>query len=140
MRKYIFEDHVSDAKFKAFGDTLEEAFRNAALALISLMWDRDAVERKVERRVTVTGKDKQQLLVGFLEEILFLQDARGFLLADVEDLRIDPQESSYELRALFRGDTYSDRVRILGAVKAVTYHEMKIEHNGRFMLQVVVDL
>jgi len=140
MRKYRFENHVSDAKFKAYGDTLEEAFRNAALALISLMWDHAAVEHRIDFRVKVTGRDKKQLLVAFLEEILFLLDAKKFLLAEVEDLRINRGEKAYELQALFRGDAYSEKVQTYGNVKAVTYHEMKIEHNGQFRIQVVVDL
>lgn len=140
MRKYRFEDHMSDAKFEAFGKTLEEAFENAALALISLMWDREAVESRIEYRVKVIGRDEKQLLVAFLEEILFLLDAKSFLLAEVEDLRIDREKNNRALRAIFRGQIYSESVPTYGDVKAVTYNEMKIEHNGQFRIQVVVDL
>ncbi|MGB2763781.1 MAG: archease, partial [Candidatus Aminicenantaceae bacterium] len=32
VERYRFLEHTSDAKFQAFGNTLEEAFCNAALA------------------------------------------------------------------------------------------------------------
>jgi len=140
MRKYRFEDHISDAKFEAFGDTLEQAFESAALALISLMWDRKVVESRIEYGVKVTGRDEKQLLVAFLEEILFLRDAKSFLLSQVDGIRIDRKKSICILRAFFRGQTYSESVPTYGDVKAVTYNEMKIEHNGQFRIQVVVDL
>jgi SHS2 domain-containing protein len=37
MERYRFLRHTADAKFQAFGTTLEEAFINAALATASLM-------------------------------------------------------------------------------------------------------
>jgi len=39
MQKYRILPHTADAKFQAFGASLEEAFANAALATASLMWD-----------------------------------------------------------------------------------------------------
>ncbi|MGV8141706.1 MAG: archease, partial [Candidatus Woesearchaeota archaeon] len=35
---YRFFDKTADAKFQAFGSTLEEAFKNAQEALISVMY------------------------------------------------------------------------------------------------------
>ena len=35
MERYKFLAHTADAKFQAFGETLEEAFGNAALATAS---------------------------------------------------------------------------------------------------------
>jgi len=51
MERYRFLEHTADAKFQAFGKTLEEAFSNAALATASLMWDWEEIEQNVEHRV-----------------------------------------------------------------------------------------
>ena len=77
---FQFFEHPADAKFQAYGKNMEEAFRNAAYALVSLMWDRAKILPKIEHSVVVEGRDLKQLLVGFLEEVLYLLDSRSFLL------------------------------------------------------------
>ena len=79
MERYRFLAHTADAKFQAYGDTLEEAFSNAALAVASLMWDWEKIKKKIEHQVEVQGKDLKQLLSAFLEEIIYLFDSKMFL-------------------------------------------------------------
>lgn len=140
MEKYRFLQHTADAKFQAFGYTLEEAFMNAALAVCSLMWDVDKVEIKMTQDVFTMGKDMKQLLVNFLEEILYLFDTKGFLLASVKDINIEQVEANYRLSACFQGDYFSEKYKVYGGIKAITYNEMKIEKNNQFLVQVVVDV
>ncbi len=140
MKRYRFLEHTADAKFQAFGETLEEAFGNAALATASLMWDWQEIEPKVEFEVEIKGKDLEQLLSSFLEEIIYLLDSRSFLLGSPDHIQIEKTEGLYRLKALFRGDNYSEKYKIHGDVKAITYDEMEIESRDRFMVQVVVDV
>lgn len=140
MEKFRFLEHTADAKFQAFGGTLEEAFHNAALATVALMWDRESIEPRITHRIRVQGRDLKQLLCAFLEEIIFLLDTRSFLLGLVDEIRIEEKESLFILKALFKGDNFSEKYRIFGEVKAITYDEMMIEGNDRFMIQVVVDI
>lgn len=140
MRKYRFLRHTADAKFQALGQTLEEAFANAALATSSLMWDWRRVEKKVEYPVRAEGRDLEQLLVNFLEEILYLLDTKEFLLNSTEDMSIHKRNEGYVLNARFLGDNYSDRYNLLGGVKAITYNEMSITKNDHYTVQVVIDI
>ncbi|MFB0565243.1 MAG: archease [Candidatus Aminicenantaceae bacterium] len=140
MKKYTFLDHTADAKFQAFGNTLEEAFQNAALATAFLMWDWKKINKKITRKVEVKGNDIKQLLCSFLEEIIYLLDSEMFLLSSVENLRIKKRENRYYLEALFEGDNSSDKYKIYGDVKAITYNEMEIKENVPVILQVVVDV
>ena len=140
MKKYRFLHHTADAKFQAFGETLEEAFQQAALALVSLMWDWEKVGDKLEVPVQVEGHDMKQLLVNYLEEILYLFDTRRFLLSRVGDISIQKKEGRYVLRTLFKGDKYSNETEIFGDVKAITYNEMEISGTAPFMIQVVADI
>jgi SHS2 domain-containing protein len=89
MERYRILDHGGDAKLRAFGQTLEQAFGHAALAVISLMTDWEKVEPRVSRDIAVDGGDLEQLLVKFLNEILYLFDARSFVLGAVADLRLE---------------------------------------------------
>jgi SHS2 domain-containing protein len=140
MERYQILPHTADGKFRAYGRTLEEAFANAALATASLMWDWRTIETKVSHPIRVTGRDREQLLVRFLGELIYLLDTKKFLLAAVGGLRIREEGDGWTLEAEFRGDTLSDRYEIHGDVKAVTYNEMKIEECDGVVLQVVVDM
>ena len=140
MERYRMLPHTADAKFEAFGATLDEAYGNAALALASLMWDWAAVEPRLELAVRVEGRDKEQLLVRFLGEILYLAETRRFLLGGVSGLRLEPRAAGFSLEAALCGDTASARYPVYGSVKAVTYNEMVIEERDGCRVQVVVDV
>lgn len=139
-RRYVFLDHTADAEFQAFGGTLEEALVNAALATASLMWDWQAIAGKVRRRVEVDGGDLPQLLVRYLEEVIYLFSSEGFLLAGVEGLKAAEKGGRWNLQAVFLGDLSPEKHRLRGEVKAITYNDMKIERDDGVMLQVVVDI
>ncbi len=138
--KFRFLDHTSDAKFQAYGGTLEEAFVNAALAVVSLMWDPAEVERRLDHPLDVRGRDLEQLLVRFLGEIIYIFETRRFLAAGVDDLTIDKENGGFRLRAVFRGDDTPEKYAVFGEVKAVTYNEMRIDTGPPVTVQVVVDI
>jgi SHS2 domain-containing protein len=140
LRKYRFLEHTADAKFQAFGRNLEEAFTNAAYATVSLMWDREKIGRKIQKSVTVKGRDLEQLLVNFLEEILYLLDSQMFFLGSAETIQIRREAGIYVLEGLFIGDDCGTNYRPYGDVKAITYNEMEIHTNDLVMVQVVVDV
>jgi len=131
--KYRFLEHKADAKFQAFGKTNEKKFENAALAMVSLMYDSKKIKEKKVKKIKIEGTDLKSLLYNFLEEILFLLDAEFFLLKKIKSLKI----KNNSLTAEFIGDTNKGNYQLEGEVKAVTYNDMEI--NEKFV-QVVVDL
>jgi SHS2 domain-containing protein len=139
VKKFKFLDHTADAKFQAFGRTLEDAFGNAALATASLMWKPKTIKKKIRHPVRVSGRDLEQLLVQFLAEIIYLFETKKFLLRQVEDVRIDQNEAGFHLVGVFSGDR-SAGYDLHGEVKAVTYNEMAIEEKDGFTVQVVLDI
>ncbi len=140
MDRYIILDHTADGKFMAFGKNLEEAYGNSALALASLMWDWKKIEKRVTFPIDVLGSDLEQLLVRFLEEILYLLETENFLLGSVEGVKIEKKPEGFGLQASFSGDQGAHKYEIYGSVKAVTYNEMKIRKNDYVSIQVVVDM
>ncbi|MFO7981529.1 MAG: archease [Candidatus Aminicenantes bacterium] len=138
--KYEFMNHTADAQFRAYGSSLEEAFQNAAEATANLMWETEKIKPIKRKNVNVKGKDRKQMLVNFLEEILFLFESDDFLVHSIKDLSIHKDKKGYQLKAYFEGDQISDKYEIFGSIKAVTYNEMIIESNDSYMIQVVVDI
>jgi SHS2 domain-containing protein len=135
--QYEFLDHTSEAKFRAYGKTLEEAFENAAKAMFAIIIDPEEVEGKIKKTVEVdVGKeDKKALLYDFLEELIILQDSEGFMLHDIE---VEIEGS--KLRAVCKGDSVKNYIT-MGDVKAATYADMEISQKGKnWTIQVVVDV
>ncbi len=141
MERYRILPHTADGEFEAFGTTLAEAFANAGLALASLMWDWEAVCPRSTLPVRVEGCDREQLLVRFLDEIVYLFETRDFLLHAVEQPRITEEPGRLLFTATFSGDARSPQYPVHGQVKAATYNDMRIDQaEGRFRLRAVVDM
>jgi SHS2 domain-containing protein len=137
---YDFLPHTADAKFRAYGKTLEEAFRNSARAMFALITDIEKVKGKKKVAVRVKAKRRDSLLFDFLDRLLFLLDTKGLLLHDVEDVKIREEKGVLVLTGTVVGDHYK-RYETHGDVKAVTYSDMAIkEEKGGWACQVVVDL
>jgi SHS2 domain-containing protein len=134
--KFEFLEHTADAKFRAYGKTLEEAFGNAAEAMFTVMLDISAVKPVVEKKITVSGTDEKSMLYNFLEELLFLLDSQHFFLHSVKSVKI----SGREVHATVVGDTETE-YETHGDVKAITYNEMEItKEKDKVTVQAVVDV
>ncbi len=139
MRKFEFLDHTADAKFRAYGNTLEESFRNAGIALSSLVTDVTKVKPHIRKTIKVTSERQESLLFDFLEEFVYLTDTEGFLLHDIESLKISKGADGMVLEAVLLGDkgTYE----IFTQIKAITYNDMFIKKEGGiYTVQVVPDI
>ncbi|HQO75458.1 MAG TPA: archease, partial [Candidatus Saccharicenans sp.] len=125
--------------------TLEEVLANAALAMVSLMWEAEKIRPTRKEVIKVEASSLEQLTVKFLTEFLYLLDVKSFLLAEVESIKVEETQKDgrklYRLEAEVAGDSASPEYEIYGLVKAVTYNEMKIEKtDGLWVLEVVVDM
>lgn len=140
MNKYKFLEHTADAKFQAYGKTMEESFSNAALAMFSIIVDTKKIKKNIKKGIEARGHDLKSLLYNYLEELLFLIDTENFLLNHIEELIIHKKGKEYFLEAIVVGDK-ADDYETNGDIKAVTYNEMEIkEEIGKVMVQVVLDL
>ena len=133
--KYKFLEHRADAKFQAFGKSLEEAFSNAALAMTSVMTDPIKIKSKIKHKISVKGEDKKALLYNFLEQLLILLDTEKFLLHKIRNIKINDNKLTAELI----GDKFNNQYDIIINIKAVTYNDMFIKEKP-FIVQVVVDI
>ncbi|ASJ04641.1 archease [Thermococcus barossii] len=142
MRTWEHYDHTADVGIRGYGSTLEEAFEAVALALFDVMVDVRKVETRECREVEVEEEDLEALLYSFLEELLVLHDVEGLVFGDVE-VEIEKSVEGYRLRAKACGEVLDyEKHGPKEEVKAITYHEMKIEQlpDGRWMAQLVPDI
>jgi len=100
-----------------------EAFRQAALGLISIVVDPSSVGLSVQKTSSVEGTDAENLLVRWLSEILYLYDGEDYLVGGIEILKMSPTGLSANLRGEFVDE---QRHRLKMDVKAVTYHQLSV--------------
>jgi SHS2 domain-containing protein len=132
------EGITADVGIEAWGETVAEAFTNAAEGLGSLLADRDTLSGEFTRPVSASADDRTSLLVNFLNEIIFLEETEDFLTFEVQSMTIDGNT----LSARISGDSYkpSQHSRNMG-IKAATYHGLVIEENADGVrVQVIFDV
>lgn len=136
--RFKFLEHTADIKFQAFGKSLNEVFKNSALALKEAIADGKKIKPVREVNILIKGKDLESLLYNFLEELIYLLDAKNFLLGKVKNIKVN--EKKYKLTATLIGDKASNYI-FSNLVKAVTYNNMLIKKKGKFFTaQVVLDV
>ena len=92
MKKYEFLHHTADAKFRAYGKTLDEAVSNAALATFEIMTKTKLIKPKITQHIELEAKSLRELLYDFIQELIILTDTDGFMLNKVKELKISGDE------------------------------------------------
>lgn len=138
MQAFRILEHTADIGFEAFGATREEVFANAGRALFYIIVDPAAVEPREETKILAQGTGPSELLVNWLSELLYLQDAEGWLFRDFEVISL----SENSIQAVARGERfYPARHQLKLLVKAITYHQLALEKNADgWRAQVYVDI
>jgi len=115
-------EHTADIGFRVRTRTPAELFEACAEALISISIDLDLVEPRAAWPLEAAGEDAESLLVNWLNEVLYLWDARRLALRRFRVLEITAGRVAGE--ALGEPwDPARHRARLL--VKGVTYHQLR---------------
>jgi len=135
-KRFEVVDHTADIGIAAYGADLKEAFANAAYALFSLMVDLNGVGDASCHEVEVTAEDRAELLVAWLNELIYLFEVENVLFKRFEIGELNETR----LRASCYGEKIDlERHKIKVGVKAATYHMLKVEEGDGFRVQVLFD-
>jgi len=128
VTKFRFLNHTADVYIEAYGKDLKEAFENAALGMFEVIVNTGNVTASEELDISVEGSDLQSLLYNWLEELLYLFDAKGLVFSEFKVLRITIGEAVYRLEAKVRGEKFNpEKHEGRTAIKAVTYSLMEVQ-------------
>ena len=120
------EGATGDLTFVAQGPTLEAAFAAAAEAFLAATVEvPGTVERRERRAVALEEPDLELLLVRFLNELVFLRDARDLLLR-AEALSIETDGEAWLEGRLCGEPVDRERHALVGDAKAATAHGLKL--------------
>jgi len=141
-RRFRFLEHTADAYVEAYGDSLEEAFENAALASTDVMTELEKVEAKNEESFEVEAQDEYALLYSWLEELLLEFELKGKLYSRFEVSGIERTSEGFRLHARAWGENYdSEKHPSKVGIKSVTYHQMEIlKEPGSVTVRFILDI
>jgi SHS2 domain-containing protein len=137
-RKYEYIEHTGDLGFKAYGRTREALFSHAAEAFFQAIISLETIQEKEERLIEVEAAALDELMVGWLSELLFLFDIELLLLRRFEITNM----KDCGLKATVRGEVMDPtRHEIKTGIKAVTYHQLYVKQRGGIWeAQVILDI
>ncbi|KPK27494.1 MAG: hypothetical protein AMJ61_05510 [Desulfobacterales bacterium SG8_35_2] len=135
---YRIIEHTADTGFEVWGTTKEEVFESAAKAFFDIMWQIETGQKNEPETIEVTGNDLEELLVNFLEEFLYLYDAKGLVCTGLDVDAIEKHKVS--ARAWLQKFNQARDQELLG-VKAVTYHQLFIgKINSTWTARIFLDI
>ena len=145
--KVTFVDHVADVEFEAEAEKLGDVFELCALTLFDIMMEEDvrkAVRAIKTREVFASGTDLVGLLYAFLEELIVLHDSEGLVFSKFSVTKIKKVSECWICEGTCCGETWNpERMTGTAHVKAVTYHEMRVEQDdalGVWKARVLLDI
>lgn len=140
---FKFLDHTADTQSLSWGNTLEEAFSQSALSLMSTISpDLTKISLKVIKNLEIISEDKESLLFDFLSEFLYIFDVDGLIFGEIQVTSIKMVDNQYHLFSIVKGEKFDKNKHDVGTeVKAITYSYVEIlENKDRVEIKIVFDL
>lgn len=141
MEKYEFLDHEADIGIRSWGETVEEAFENGAIALFSIMVEMDAINPLETLSVTAEADDLDSLFVEWLNELIAQKDIERMVFSTFS-VTIKKWNETFFLVGTATGEPLDqEKHGIKTEVKAATYYGLKSgREKGHHFFQCVLDI
>ncbi len=137
---FRYLEHTADVGVEVKAGNLPQAFSEAGIALFGIMTDTDQFGPQESVEVSASGEDLESLLYSWLEELIYIFDTSNLIIVeiDVKDFSRDPPS----IQAAVKGEKFEQARHGSGTeVKAITYHQMKIqETDEQALIRYFVDI
>ncbi len=120
---YTLIDHTADLGIRVWAGGLRELFEEAAAALFDLITDRGRVADTAVRALAVQGRDRPDLMVNWLRELLYLWNGDQLLVART---RVDTLDETRLAARVWAAGYDPRRHELRREIKAVTYHGIAV--------------
>ncbi|MCL5430170.1 MAG: archease [Candidatus Marsarchaeota archaeon] len=142
--KYRFIEHTADVEYLAYGNSLNELFKNSLLALFDTIAEINALPKEKSKARTLNIRDKasslEDLLWFTLQDALSIADSEGLFGYGVESIRITGKDGAYNISAAIKAKPKKQGLSKLD-VKGVSKFDLKVKKkNNRYKSSVVLDV
>jgi SHS2 domain-containing protein len=137
-KNYRITARQSELAVRVIGTSQTDLFVNAAFALFDVITDTANVELKERMPLEVEGSDRDDLLVNWLRELLYLYQGSAYLLKEftvqeMKDTVVKAEVSGEKLDP--------DRHEIKQEVAAVAYDQSHMQKTGdQWIAQVILEV
>ena len=130
--------HDADIGIRGFGNSIDEAFEQAALAMTAVITNPDTIRSNEMVEIVCEAPDKEFLLVDWLNELVYEMATRNMLFGKYQ---VCIHNSS------LRGQAWGEKIDIVKhkpvvEVKGATYTSLCVKHSdhGNWLAQCVIDV
>jgi SHS2 domain-containing protein len=138
QNKYRLTRRQSELAVRVTGNTQVDLFANSAFALFDVMADVDKIEVKERINLEVEGTDRDDLMVNWMRELLYLYQGSGYLLREFNIREV----KDTVVKAEVCGEKIDpDRHEVKQEIGAVAFHKSRMEKTGnQWTAQVIFEL
>ncbi len=138
---YRFIEHTADMGVEVEAASFEELLSESLLALTDSLTEVGEVGAEVERQVELRAPSREDLLVDWLNELVYLFETESVLFR-LAEVGVEEEGGGWLLRGTLRGERYDPaRHRIKTLIKAVTYHQLQVTSSSRgWQARVIFDI
>lgn len=138
-KRFEVVEHTADVGIKAYGETLTEAFENAALGMFNIITDPSKVGLQQDFEVMIEGEDLKTLLHEWLSQLLILSQVNGMLFSGFR-VEMRPLQYGMGLTGWAIGEPADPRKHVYKTeIKAVTHHMLEVREQPP-MVKVLFDI
>lgn len=117
----------SELAVRVVGNSQADLFANSAFALFDVMTDLEKIEVKERLPLEVEGADRDDLMVNWMRELLYLYQGSGYLLKEFQIREV----KDTLVKADVCGEKIDpDRHDMKKEIAAVAYHQSRMEKTG----------
>lgn len=137
-KPYRITTHHTEMAVRITGSTQAELYTNSAFALFDVMTDMATVEMKETIALEIEGNDRDDLMVNWMRELLYLYQNNGYLLKEFKIIQVNDTI----VKAEVRGEKVDpDRHEVKQEIASVAAHKSRMEKTGnRWTAQVIFEL
>ena len=133
---FRFLEHTADIQVECRARTFDGLLETAANALYAIAFKDLRPLADIEHAVEISGAGREETLVCWLQELVFLMDAERFVATEFLFGRVNDRG----VQARLRGYTYDPGERA-EEVKGATHHELEVRETGEGLVaRVIFDL
>ena len=138
QKKYRLTRNQSELVVRITGDSQADLFANSATALFDVMANIENVQIEERIPLEVEGTDRDDLMVNWMRELLYLYQGSGYLLKEFNVREV----KDTIVKAEVCGEKIDpDRHEIKQEIGAVAFHKSRMQKTGnQWIAQVIFEI
>ena len=138
QKNYRITTHQNELAVRIVGNSQADLFANSGFALFDVMSDIDKIEAAERLSLEVEGSDRDDVMVNWIRELLYLYQGGGYLL---KEFKIN-EVNDTSVKAEVAGEKIDpDRHEIKQEIAAVAFHKSRMQKTGnQWIAQVIFEI